>query len=384
MLHTEGRRGTHVSFLAQRAMPSMWRLQVGGAGTLDLSSGSPDPELLPEVQLEPDEMAALFRRSTYYGPVVEPELEHAVRAHWGDAYRPERVTIVDGSLDAMDRLTSMLLAPGDVVAMEEPTYPPLWQLLHRMRCVVRATDIDEFGPRPARVHLATAAKPRVFVFQPRAQNPTGASITPERLAELARLLARIPDTTIIEIDSVGTVAQAPLLSLAEFFPDRVVRVHGFSKSHGPDLRLAAVGGPAAIIERLEARRILGPGWSSRALQHVLTHLLEAPAAQQSLAHARDVYASRSRAFTSAIRARGIAVTDADGLNVWVPVADSSATAVALAHEGIAVAIGAPFQITPGLHEHCRVTVAALPEEMADRVAELIAAAQTESTRRIVN
>ncbi|MDQ1130314.1 PLP-dependent aminotransferase family protein [Microbacterium sp. SORGH_AS_0888] len=371
MLHTEGRRGTHVSFLAPSGAPGSWRLQRDAVVARDLSSGSPDPDLLPEVHLSGDELASLFRRSSYHGAVVEPELESAIRAAWGEDYRPERLTVVDGSLDAIDRLTSMLLAPGDVVIIEEPTYPPLWQMLRRLRCVARTVDIDRDGPRPTRLRLAMASRPRLFVYQPRAQNPTGASITPERLAAIAEILRCQPDTLVVELDSVGSVAHAPALSLADHLPDRVVRIHGFSKSHAPDLRLAAVGGPAQIIDRLEERRLLGPAWSSRALQHVLAHLLESPTAQRSVEEARTTYRRRSRAFASALRERGIPVEDADGLNVWVPVPDAAATLTRMARDGIAVASGAPFHATPYGPEYCRVTTAVLPEDAAAEVADIL-------------
>lgn len=374
MLHTEGRRGTHVSFLAPPGAPGTWRLQRDVAIPRDLSTGSPDPELLPEVRLSADELASLFRRSSYHGAVVEPELEAAIRTSWGERYAPERLTVVDGSLDAIDRLTSLLLAPGDVVVIEEPTYPPLWQMLRRLRCVARTVDIDRDGPRPARFHLAVAARPRLFVYQPRAQNPTGASVTEERLEGIADVLRRLPETIVVELDSVGAVAHAPLLSLASHLPDRVVRIQGFSKSHAPDLRLAAVGGPAHIIDRLEERRLLGPAWSSRALQHVLAHLLESPEAQRSVQHARDLYWRRSQAFATALRARGIAVDDADGLNLWVPVPDAALTAAQMERDGIAVTSGAPFHATPYGREHCRVTTAVLPEDAADDVADVLSRA----------
>lgn len=383
MLHTEGRRGTHVSFLARRSAAGVWRLQMSGSDALDLSSGSPDPLLLPRVSLGADELAGLFQRSTYYGPVVEPELERAIREHWGDAFQPDRLTIVDGSMDAMDRLTSLLLSPGDVVVMEDPTFPPIWQLMHRMRCVVRAIDMDQQGPRPSRLHLATAANPRMFIYQPRAQNPTGASVSEERLEALAAEMRRVPDSVIIELDSVGAVAGAPLLTLAQHFPDRVVRVHGFSKSHAPDLRLAAIGGPAHLIEQIEHRRLLGPAWSSRALQHVLTHLLQSPEARSSVARARDVYRRRAHASIGALRAHGFDVADADGFNLWVPVPDSTATAVSLALNGVGVAIGRPFHVNPTAQDHCRVTIAALDEHEADRIARLFAASRDETPRHIV-
>ena len=98
-------------------------------------------------------------------------------------------------------------------------------------------------------------------------------MTARRAAELADVLAAYPEVTVVEDDHAGDIATAPPVSLGTRLPDRTVHVSGFSKSHGPDLRLAALGGPAALITAVADRRLLGPGWSSRLLQAVLLDLL---------------------------------------------------------------------------------------------------------------
>ena len=79
--------------------------------------------------------------------------------------------------------------------------------------------------------------------------------------------------TVIEDDHAGDISSAPAVSVGQFLPDRTVHVSSFSKSHGPDLRLAAIGGPPALVAAVADRRLLGPGWSSRLLQAVLLDLL---------------------------------------------------------------------------------------------------------------
>ena len=55
-----------------------------------------------------------------------------------------------------------------------------------------------------------------------------------------------------------------------------MHIRSYSKSHGPDLRLAAVGGAGDVVDPVANRRLLGPGWSSRILQAVLVELLRDP------------------------------------------------------------------------------------------------------------
>ncbi|GAA3346088.1 hypothetical protein GCM10020358_55760 [Amorphoplanes nipponensis] len=105
--------------------------------------------------------------------------------------------------------------------------------------------------------------------------------------------------TVVEDDHAGDVATAPPVSLGTRLPDRTVHVAGFSKSHGPDLRLAALAGPAPLVTAINDRRLLGPGWSSRLLQAVLLDLLtdDVPSAvwpRWPVATTRETYAHPAR------------------------------------------------------------------------------------------
>src|SRR5690606_30596372 len=125
---------------------------------------------------------------------------------------------------------------------------------------------------PASLKQALTRSPSAVILQPRAHNPTGASMPAERAEELARLLQG-HDLTVIEDDHSGDISSAADVSLGSWMPDRVLHIRSYSKSHAPDLRIAALGGPARLIDRIVARRMLGPGWTSRMLQTILYDLL---------------------------------------------------------------------------------------------------------------
>jgi DNA-binding transcriptional MocR family regulator len=153
-----------------------------------------------------------------------------------------------------------------------------------------------------------------------------------------------------------------------------VHIRSFSKSHGPDLRLAAVGGAGAVVTAVENRRLLGPGWSSRILQSVLLGLIRHPATADTLDVARAAYAERRRAVSRALVDEGVDVTGTDGINLWMAVEDERAAVVALAAQGVGVAPGTPFLVRPD-SDHLRVTVGVLsPERGLARVAQQLAAA----------
>ena len=189
-------------------------------------------------------------------------------------------------------------------------------------------------PRPAAVFL-----------QPRAQNPTGASWTRRPRPGAGRRARRRPGRDRGR-GRLGRRHRRHPAALARpaGCPSATVHIRSFAKSHGPDLRLAALGGPAAIVDPLTERRLLGQGWTSRLLQLLLLDLLTDPA---SVGRGRGgphrVRApARPRHRPGAAPRRASTVNGADGINLWLPVADEQAALISLASEGIGAAAGAAF------------------------------------------
>jgi DNA-binding transcriptional MocR family regulator len=287
---------------------------------------------------------------------------------------------VDGAFDALDRIVNATVRFGDRVIMENPAFAPMLDLLQTVGATVVGVPVDEQGIAPAPLAAVLAGHPAVALFlQPRAHNPTGASMSPGRAADVAGVLRRFPEVLVVEDDHAGDIATAPPVSLGRHLPDRTVHVSGFSKSHGPDLRLAAIGGPAGVISAVADRRLLGPGWSSRLLQGVLLDLLTDVTAVAQVARAREAYASRRAALLTRLADRGAVATAADGINLWLAVDDQQIAMVTLAAHGVAVAPGAPFCVTPLDADHVRVTVG-LVADGYDHLADVLASAAVLDSR----
>ncbi|GIF20464.1 DNA-binding transcriptional MocR family regulator [Actinoplanes tereljensis] len=372
-IQTRGRSGT---FVAMPGGPRQgWRYAQMGAHAVvsqDLSTGVPDHDLLPDLTDALKRLGDGRLTAGYLDAPVLPELEAVLRERW--PFRPERLTVVDGALDALDRVIAAVVRFGDHVIVENPAFPPLLDLLQTVGATVIGVPMDSSGMRPDRLHGVLVEHPAVAVFlQPRAHNPTGASLTSVRAAALARVLKEFPSVTVVEDDHVGDIASAAPVSLGAHLPDRTVHVASFSKSHGPDLRLAAIGGPAGVVAAVADRRHLGPGWSSRLLQAVLLDLLTDPIAAAQVADAREAYAARRTALLTRLHDRGVTATAGDGINLWMAVDDQQIALVSLAAQGIAVAPGAPFCVTPIDSDHLRVT-AGLVADGYDELADALASA----------
>ena len=387
LVESRGRAGTFVlptpaSWLPPRYRPSR---KIDTEVHLDLSTGTPDPSLLPDIR-EPLMAAAanleVVQVSSYLAPPVLPQLESLLQDTW--PFRAQRITVVNGAMDGLIRTLNQVVRFGDRVAVESPGYPPVFDILDQLGLVRVPIALDHAGATPDSVEAAITAGARAMILQPRAQNPTGVSMTPTRVRELAAIIrARTSGTgnrnrlVIIEDDHSGRIAPVRDMSLGVYLPDRVVHVRSYSKTHGPDLRIAGLGGPAHIVNAIVARRLMGAGWTSRLLQMVLVGMLTSATSTAIVDQAAQEYAHRRTAMAAALATHGIVVPPGDGLTMWIPVANEDAAMARLLAAGIRASAGTEFLANPECASdaggHLRITLGGLRSDF-DAVAAIIAKA----------
>ncbi|KRF28968.1 PLP-dependent aminotransferase family protein [Phycicoccus sp. Soil802] len=372
-VHADGRRGTTI--LDQGgATGGRYRqaLRHEAAFTLDLSTGVPDPALLPSLGAVLAQLTSAPTTGSYLDDPVLPALADTLREDW--PYAAANLAVVDGAMDAMDLIVRTTLRFGDRVVVEDPGFPPLVDLLESVGVQLVGVPLDDEGLELSALEDALREPVAAVFLQPRAQNPVGVTMTTARAEAIAALLDGT-DTLVVEDDSAAGLSSEALVSLGRWRPEHTAYIRSFSKSHGPDLRLAALSAPAALHRALTARRELGQGWSSRLLQQVLLGLLTSETARTEVARASVTYAARRAHVVDALAARGVVVPGTEGINIWVPVHDETAAVVRLASRGIGVAAGAPFRLgaaeVGGTGGHVRVTVGAATGDL-DAVADALA------------
>lgn len=371
-IESRGRAGTYVREHAHPHGPDRYQRITRGPGVyqVDLSTGLPDPALLPDLERAHELSRAGDLTTNYFDDPVDPRLHEVLTRRW--PFAPQALTVVDGCLDALDRISAELVRFGDRVLVENPTFPPLLDLLGDLGAEIVPVELDEAGPVPASLAAGLELEPVACFLQPRAHNPTGVALHLARARQLVDLLAEHPRVVVVEDDHGADISSAAPVSLGAWLPERTVHVMGFSKSHGPDLRLAAVGGAAQVVDAVVTRRRLGPGWSSRILQRLLAAMLTDDVTTTTVAAARDAYARRRSALADALAARGVVTGGTDGIHLWVPVRDEQTALVSLASHGIGASPGAPFATGTLGGDHLRVTaglVAAGVDELADVLAQ---------------
>ncbi len=367
-------RGLVVTHERSRSRVS-WRPPLGGAlqrasvpaGARDLASGNPDPALLPDPtpflrQLKPP--------TQLYGdePAV-PELLALARAEFGaTGIDSEALAVTSGALDGIERALQANTKPGDLVAVEDPGFAGLFDLLRALGLALRPVPIDDRGMRPEELAAALAEGASAVVLNPRGQNPTGASLNEKRARKLRAVLAQAPAAIVVEDDHLGPIAGVPRVTLTAG-RERWASTLSLAKSLGPDLRLAVLAGDVQTISRVRGRQAVGPQWVSHLLQHLVAAMWADKRVGTALERAADTYHARREQFQAALAERGIEVTAPAGIAVWIPVPEEASVVQGLLTEGWAVMPGAPFRLQSP--RAIRVTTSTLTAPEADDLAEAI-------------
>ncbi|MCF3124285.1 aminotransferase class I/II-fold pyridoxal phosphate-dependent enzyme [Streptomyces arenae] len=371
VIETAGRRGSRVRSKPATTARELMRVDVP-PGVRDVAKGNPDTALLPALTAA---FTAAAERSdaqpVLYGEsAVDPELERAARAAFdADGIPAGPVAVTSGSLDAIERVLAVHLKPGDAVAVEDPGWGSLLDLVPALGLRIVPVGVDDEGPLPPDVERALAAGARAIVVTDRAQNPLGAAVTAARARALRDVLAAHRDVLLIEDDHGHGIVDLPLHPLAGVTRSWAL-IRSTAKAYGPDLRLAVLTGDPVTVDRLLGRQRLGPGWVSRIVQGAVVRLWTDGAVDARVVAAS--YGRRRDALIAALAERGVPAQGRSGMNVWVPVPDETGVVARLLHAGWAVAPGARFRLEspPGV----RITVAALCDEDIVPVADAVAAA----------
>jgi DNA-binding transcriptional MocR family regulator len=378
-VETAGRRGTRVRDRPATTPRSLLGVDVP-AGVRDLSTGNPDPALLPIARAD-------FRNSAaprlYGEPAMSPELiDYSRTALAADGVPGDHLTVTSGTLDGIERaLTAHHLRPGDRVAVEDPGWANLLDLLAALGLSAEPVRVDDDGPLVADLARALGRGVRALVVTNRAQNPTGAALAADRADALRNLLAaRADDLLLVEDDHCAGISGASLHTLTGS-TNHWAFVRSASKAYGPDLRVAILTGDRRTVERVHGRLRLGPGWVSHLLQDLVVSLWSDDAATRLIHRAEERYTGNRTRLRAALAERGVAAHGRSGLNVWVPVPDETVAITRLLNAGWAAAPGTRFRIRtpPGM----RITVTDLAVDEIDPLGDAVAEAVRSTGRRYV-
>lgn len=239
-------------------------------GVISFAGGLPSPDCFPaeEIALAAERVLAREAgRVLQYGPT---EGFPPLRAFLADLMRgrglpvpAEQILILSGSQQGLDAVAKLLIDPGDVVLVEEPTYVGALQAFRPYQPRFVSLPMDEQGLKidaleRALAELARAGRRPKFLYTVASfQNPTGVTLSAERRAALIDVAAR-HDLPIVEDDPYGELrysgAAPPLVAAldAERFgePRHVLYLSTFSKLLAPGLRIGWAVGLEPLLRKI--------------------------------------------------------------------------------------------------------------------------------------
>ncbi|GAA2544048.1 aminotransferase class I/II-fold pyridoxal phosphate-dependent enzyme [Winogradskya consettensis] len=373
IVETSGRRGTRV-----RSRPAVARQRAllrppAPPGSLDLSSGDPDirwlPTLGPHLRAVSEETGAPLG---YAAAGAMPEVAEIARARFeadGVPVDDVEIAVTSGTLDAIERLLVTRLRPGDIVAVEDPGWANLLDLVAALGLSTVSMAVDDEGPLPDSLDEAIALGAQAVIVTARAQNPTGAAISEQRAIALRAVLAQHPQVLLIEDDHAAELAGVALHCLSGV-TNSWAFIRSASKPYGPDLRVAVTAGDEETMGRVIGRLRISTGWVSTVMQRLMLRLWLDDDVTTTVAAAAASYDRRRLALRDALSVRGLQAHGTTGINLWVRVNDETSAVTALRDAGYTVAPGSMFRLAspPGI----RVTISPLDDEMVELFADAVA------------
>jgi DNA-binding transcriptional MocR family regulator len=370
---TLGRGGTRVAAPAPIATEGYAQDSV----LRDVGDGNPDPARIPDLSRA---LASLAGRPVLYGePVIDPDLERWARG-WVSPDVPDadalRLTITGGAVDAMERLLAHALVRDDAVGLEDPCFLSSIRTVRLGGYRPVPIAVDDEGMTVPGLRAALAQGVRAVICTPRAQNPTGVSLTERRAAELRAVLADHPYVLVIADDHYSMLTRRPYHSIIGPTHRRWALIRSVSKFLGPDMCLAVTATDPETADRLALHFNPGSTWVSHLLQRLTVALVSDPEVMAAVDRAGEHYLARNVAFAERLTAAGVPCRAGDGVSLWVDVgAPARAVAEQLMRRGWLVRPGDEFVLSDdSAARRLRLTVHTLSDGDADRLALDVAAA----------
>ncbi len=169
-------------------------------------------------------------------------------ANKGVAATADEVLITSGSQGILDAIAKILVDPGDVIAVEAPTYLGALQAFNPYQPRYAQMDTDEDGVIPDSMEAVLQANAVKLVYlTPTFQNPTGRTLTVERRKAVAELAQRFK-VLIIEDDPYSDLRYSGEVvpTIKSFAPEHVAYAGTLSKILAPGLRLGFCVAPPLV------------------------------------------------------------------------------------------------------------------------------------------
>jgi 2-aminoadipate transaminase len=339
-------------------------------GVINFSVGQPSADLLP-LKLLASGCERFFADAApfdlnYGHRQGDARFRSALAAFLGSAagspVDPDSLMLTGGISQALDFACGRLAKAGDVIFVEEPTYPYSLPIFRDHGLEVVGVPVDAGGMDVEELErLLARHRPTLVYTIPAFHNPTGRVLEPARREKLIAL-SREHGFTILadEVYQLLYHGAPPPPSFGVLgVAGNVLALGTFSKILAPALRLGWIQTTPALMQRLLASGALVSGGNfNHFASHVVRKLMESGELAANVASLRASYAERAQAMDSALRKHlsGVARWEkpGGGYFFWLELpegADAAALSAAASAAGTGFLPGAACSNAGG-QRHC--------------------------------
>ncbi len=318
---------------------------------------------------------------TGYGTAIGyPPLREWIAAR--HEVEPSRVIVTNGSMQADAFLFDALVASGDTVIVERPTYDRTLLALRARGAEVRAVELEADGIDVAALEtlIADGARPKLAHIIPNFQNPAGYTLSGAKRESLTEL-AREHEFTLFEDDPYVALRfeGASLPTMVSMDSEHVVYASSFSKTVCPGIRVGYLVGPEDLIARivkLATSTYISPSMVSQA---IVNEFCRSGAIEDSIETVKEALKERAHTLCEAL---GRELPDArftrpqGGYFLWVelpPGTDVNALAALAAERGVQIVKGSDFVLDGGESSFRIAYSGVTPEQIEEGVRRLASA-----------
>ena len=343
---------------------------------ISFARGAPSVDILPVDAVREAAQRALandWKRALSYGTGVgHPGLREWIADRQGIA--PEQVMVTNGSLEAGALLFQHLVAPGDRVIVEQPSYDRTLLLLERLGAERVGVPLEADGVDVGALERELEAGPPVKLVHviPNFHNPAGCTLSAAKRERLVSL-AEEHGFWIFEDDPYRELPfeeEPPPTMLGLDRSDRVIHASSFSKTVSPGVRVGYLAGPEGEISALAKRAneiYISPNMLA---ESIVWDLCRSGALDENIAFVRGALQERRDTLVEALRQRipeAEFVLPGGGYFLWATLSgdvDCEEVLSAALEERVAFIAGCDFMLEGG-RSNLRFSFASVPPDRMD-------------------
>lgn len=291
------------------------------------------------------------------------------------------IIILSGSQQGIDITARVLVEPGDVVIIEEPTYMPALQVFRSIGARIISVPVDNEGMDTDMLErVMRRYHPKLVYTMPTCHNPTGVSMSLARRRHLTELASRFK-VLILEDDAHGELSYArePLPALKSMDDSgHVIYLSSFSNFFYPGLRIGWIVTHNRLIKRFATARQSADLHTNSLSQKIIEYFISDPYYEEQLKHIRAMYKSRHDRMITALERHappGMTWTaPGGGCYVWCKLPDGVLSMQLLAkcsERNVSFLPGSIFFSSAQEHEYLRLNFTCVDEKDIDKGMKVI-------------